>query len=251
MSTLPDLAAVTLDVDWAPDFVVDEIAGLLAKRGVRATWFVTHASAAIDRLRRRPDLFELGIHPNFAQGSTHGGDPDSVLAHCMELAPEAKAMRTHSLIQSSSLLTRALELTPIEADVSLFLPSAPHVSAIQYQLAAGVMTRLPYIWEDDTEMLRDRPDWDLDPLLDGPPGLKIFDFHPVHLALNSATTAGYDALKQEVPSLMEAGTDAIDRFRNEGLGARTAFEALLDRLGGDGSHRVLDIVARVRPAVPR
>ena len=83
------MIAITLDVDWAPDHAIDAVAGHLIERDVRATWFVTHASPAIDRLRDRPDLFELGIHPNFAPGSTQGETPDAVLDHCMAIVPEA------------------------------------------------------------------------------------------------------------------------------------------------------------------
>ena len=96
--TVPSLA-ITLDIDWAPDHVIDRIAAQLIDARVRATWFVTHQSPAIDRLRARPDLFELGIHPNFLNQSTHGETPAEVLAHCMALVPDARSMRTHSLVQ--------------------------------------------------------------------------------------------------------------------------------------------------------
>ncbi len=68
-------AAITLDVDWAPDFMIDAAAQALVDREVKATWFVTHASPAVERLREHPDLFELGIHPNFLAGSSHGATP--------------------------------------------------------------------------------------------------------------------------------------------------------------------------------
>src|SRR4051794_10356042 len=96
---------VTLDVDWAPDFMIDAAAAALVQHGVRATWFVTHASPAIDRLGERPDLFELGIHPNFREGTTHGDDP---IAHLLEIVPGARCARTHSLLQSTPLLERLM-----------------------------------------------------------------------------------------------------------------------------------------------
>lgn len=34
---------ITLDIDWAPDFVIDAVAEQLVQAGVWATWFVTHA----------------------------------------------------------------------------------------------------------------------------------------------------------------------------------------------------------------
>ena len=55
---------LTLDMDWAPDCAIDFVSEELVSREVRATWFVTHASPAVHRLREHPELFELGIHPN-------------------------------------------------------------------------------------------------------------------------------------------------------------------------------------------
>src|SRR5207244_3974947 len=80
------------------------VAEQLMASQVRATWFVTHMSPAISRLRRNPELFELGIHPNFLPGSTHGDTPDAVLRHCRALVPDAVSMRTHCLVQSTLLL---------------------------------------------------------------------------------------------------------------------------------------------------
>ncbi|HEY8645027.1 MAG TPA: hypothetical protein VIL77_04030 [Gaiellaceae bacterium] len=75
MSTRAGDCFLTLDVDWCPDSAIDDVAELLIERDVPATWLVTHTSPAIDRLRLRADLFELGIHPNFLPGSTHGRMP--------------------------------------------------------------------------------------------------------------------------------------------------------------------------------
>lgn len=95
-----DDALLTLDIDWAPDCTIEWIARTLVARQVRATWFVTHLSPAVERLRDHPDLFQLGIHPNFLAGSSHGDTTDAVLGHCMGLVPEALTMRSHALVQS-------------------------------------------------------------------------------------------------------------------------------------------------------
>src|SRR4028119_935918 len=91
--------AITLDVDWAPDFVIDSVAETLRRARVKCTWFVTHPSPAVDRLRRHPELFELGVHPNFLPGSTQGATAADVLNYCRRLVPDARSMRTHSLVQ--------------------------------------------------------------------------------------------------------------------------------------------------------
>ena len=126
-------AAVTFDIDWAPDCAIDFAANLLAERGVKSTWFVTHLSPAVERLRSCPDLFELGIHPNFMPKSSHGVEPEQVLKTCMEFVPEAVSVRTHGLLQSGSLFDLVMSLTPVTFDVSLFHPRALQIEVIKYE----------------------------------------------------------------------------------------------------------------------
>src|SRR5262245_52214399 len=115
---------LTLDVDWAPDFIINFVSTILIQNKIRATWFITHNSPSIEKLRAYPDLFELGIHPNFLRGSTHGTTEVDVLMHCMKLVPGATSLRTHGLFQSTGLLAQVVELTSINTDCSLFLPHA-------------------------------------------------------------------------------------------------------------------------------
>lgn len=232
---------LTLDVDWAPDDAIDFAAGVLADHGVKATWFLTHDSPAVARLRERPDLFELGIHPNFLAGSSHGATPEEVLDYCMRLVPDATSMRTHALVQSTPLFDLVLRRTPIRCDASLLLPHAPRIDLVEYQWRGTTLLRLPYHWEDDIEMLRDRPSWELDDALAGE-GFRVFDFHPIHLFLNSADMRPYEALKSSVKPLGAATREQMESFVNRGVGARTVFMALVERLGREGGgERVRDV----------
>jgi len=234
-------AALTLDLDWAPDFMIDDAAQALVDRGVRATWFVTHASPAVERLRERPDLFELGLHPNFLAGSSHGATPEEVVAHCAALVPGARAVRTHCLMQSTPLHDALLAGSDVEVDVSLFLPGATHVEAVEQWSPGGRLVRLPYVWQDNMEMYAPRAQWSVDGLLD-PPGLRIFDFHPVHVWLNSASFEPYERLKATRPLGEVAPEDAAALRNDDGPGARTAFLALADRLAAlGGGAKVSDL----------
>lgn len=232
--------AITLDVDWAPDFMIDAAAEALLAREVRATWFVTHASPALERLRERPDLFELGIHPNFLPGSSHGATAAEVVAHCAALVPEARAVRTHCLLQSTPLHDELLRGSAIEVDLSLFLPHARHVAPVVQWSPGGRLLRVPYVWQDNMEMYAPQPRWDVGAVLDAP-GLRVFDFHPAHVWLNSADFEPYERLKAMGPLGERSETDAA-RFRNSGTGAMTAFLDLADRLAADGgAGRVRDL----------
>ena len=226
-------AVITLDVDWAPDAIIDDVASLLIERRVRTTWFVTHQSPAIDRLRLRPDLFELGIHPNMLSGSTHGRTEDEVLAHVLTIVPGARAMRTHGLYQTSNFLVKAAAGFGIGVDVSLFLPRAPHLQPHALTYGGATLWRIPYFWEDDVEMFDESPIWTRDDRRLAVPGLRVFDFHPVHVAVNTERFAQYDGMRKERP-LHTWDRAYIDAGIRKGPGPRSLFLELADSLAGRG-----------------
>jgi hypothetical protein len=237
---------LTLDVDWAPDFMIDFAAQILLEHRVRATWFITHDSPALQRLRAQPDLFELGIHPNFLTGSTHGQTPEAVLRHCMSLVPEALSLRTHALYQSTPLLARILASTPIRNEASLYLPHAPSLFPFEYEWHGRTLLRIPHFWEDDFEMARARPIWSLEPLLKIGSGLKVFDFHPIHVYLNSCNFDPYEALKQQVPNLVGARQSDVASCVQKGIGTRVLFAEVVEHLAHTGSSlRLKDIGAQL------
>lgn len=55
---------LSIDIDWAHDDVLADTIDLVEEYRVPVTWFVTHDTPLLARLRSHPD-FELGIHPNF------------------------------------------------------------------------------------------------------------------------------------------------------------------------------------------
>ena len=229
--------AITLDVDWAPDHVIDAVAAQLIDAQVRATWFVTHASAAVDRLRDHAELFELGIHPNFMAGSSHGVTVAEVIGHCMALVPDARVMRTHGLVQSSRLFSEVLSLSPIRIDSSLMLRRHPGLQAVAQPFEGGVLTRLPVWWEDDIEQIAPDPNWFV--TAPAPPGLRILNFHPVHVMLNGCTPATYAALKREWPVLSDTPIHAFSARRRDGIGPASAFESAICVLAESGGGKTL------------
>ena len=226
--------SVTLDVDWAPDFAIRDTAELLVAAGVPATWFVTHLSPAIEDLRKHPQLFELGIHPNFRPGSSHGKSEDDVLRHCMDLVPDAVSLRTHSLVWSSPLLTNLVATTPIRVDSSLFLPRRPWLRPFTHQAAGNVLYRVPIFFSDDYEFAHPQPLWDIAELTRADVGPRVFTFHPIHVFLNSADDTAYSALKTAHPDLVKAGLAAARSYVREGVGTRSVFRALLERFADRG-----------------
>ena len=229
-----DDVVLTIDIDWAPDFTIDFVAEQLISRQIRATWFVTHVSPAIARLKQYPDLFELGIHPNFLSGSTHGNTPDAVLHHCMTLVPEASSVRTHMLFQSTLLLRQILAQSTITTDVSLFLPGTPHIRPVEWVCRRRILLRIPYFWADDFEMERNIPCWRLASHLGVGKGLKVFAFHPIHVYLNCADTEIYQTLKHRVPGISEASPDALNPYVQTGEGTYALLKEVIAYLAAHG-----------------
>lgn len=222
--------AITLDIDWAPDFVIESVASELLARNVRATWFVTHHSPTIDWLASHSDMFELGIHPNFQLGSTHGDEPETVLKNCLNIVPEARSVRTHGLVQSTNLLITMLEKTALQVDVSLFLPKTIGVCPVMFRWGCREMLRVPYVWEDDYETQQRTPDWSPQTVLAGDPGVKVFNFHPIHIYLNSANLDPYHALKCRQPDLVKACPQNFEGLVRQGEGTGSMFQRLLEFL---------------------
>jgi len=232
---------ITLDLDWAPDFMIDEVASMLRANQVRTTWFVTHQSAAVDRLREEPELFELGIHPNFLPGSTHGKTPEAILAHLLDIFPMATSVRTHSLVQSSHLLQMMITRTALKLDASLFLPGMPHIQPIELHMSGRTLLRVPFFWADSHEMEKVTPTWHLTSLLDIP-GLKVLDFHTIHVYLNLSNLTTYQAIKQRVSRLNELTAPVADQYLHTGEGSQTLFRESIDYLAAVGkSIRLQDI----------
>lgn len=223
--------ALAIDIDWAPDFLIDETATMLAAAGVKATWFVTHESAALERLRDRPELFELGIHPNCLPGSTHGSGDAECLEHVKSIVPEAVSMRTHGLYQTTNFLVRAARDFGIRFDLSLVCHRAEGASTHQFKYAGVQLVRVHCYWEDDFEFFQDPPCWTFRGDAIRWEAVRIFAFHPVHVALNSSSPDVYERACAQRP--LESWTPQfVAGHRQAGPGVRTCFEELLASSGG-------------------
>ena len=235
---------VTIDLDWAPDYMIEPLAESLIERGVRATWLITHTSPAMDALRGYPDLFELGIHPNFLPGSSHGATPEQVVDHCMSLVPSARCVRTHGLMQSTPLLHEMGRREGLLIDLSLYLRRCPHAVPCRFEYRDARLLRLPHVLEDDMEMACADADWQLDPIL-RLEGLKILDFHPVHVFLNYSNSEDYDAFRRLGPVDAIPPSVAREQART-GAGPATLFAQAIDHLAErGGGERIGDLAARI------
>lgn len=223
---------LTVDVDWAPDWAMRDLLDVLVATETPSTWFVTHESPMLDELRAHESLVEIGIHPNFLAGSSHGTTPAEVIAECMRFAPEARTMRTHCLVQSTPILQVVADTSPIAVDTSLYLRDATQIAASTLPLDHDrSLTRFAYVWEDDLEFFAATPRWDGGRFLadrHSPDEISIVDVHPIHYALNSSSVARYEELKRAYSNTRTVTAEQAVAFRGEGEGARTFVASLAE-----------------------
>ena len=225
---------LTFDTDWAPDYAIDYVSQKLEKFKLKATWFVTHDSPAIQRLKNNP-LFELGIHPNFSTNSTQGNSMDEILQNLKKIIPKAKSIRTHGLLQSTEILLK-FEKYKIENDVSILFYNEPFLKP-HYSKPFKIL-RMPYYWEDDVAMMSEN-DWNDVKTHMAVTGLKIFDFHPIHIFLNSNSMEEYNKIKtKSYPNIDE--TELL-KSRNKTKGTNVFFENLIERIDDKKTHTISEI----------
>lgn len=220
---------ITFDVDWAPEWAIALCADLCAKHGTKATFFATHQSAVLRELAADA-RFEVGIHPNFLPNSTQGESPESIMSECLSFAPDARSMRTHSLVQSSPIFDMVgSHFSQIQTDMSLLLPFHAQLQPVDYFVGAKGrrMVRLPYHWEDD--MVAAWPGWDWAATPAIAPGLAALNFHPILVALNTASLSSYRDLKRNLTGrhLTEATRDDVAPLVQDGPGTRSYLSGLL------------------------
>lgn len=207
---ITSVPVITIDIDWAPDYMIDYVSLLLVEKNIRATWFATHYSPAVDRLVHQNHIFEVGIHPNFLPTSTQGKNEDEIMAYFNAAFPKAQSMRLHCLFQYNTLLNKIVDESQIRIDSSIFLPHAPNLQPVAVQTGKKKFWRLPYFWGDQYYLSFHRGTCKLEKiprLLT--PGLKIFNFHPIHIYINTDTVERYNAAKMH-----SENASGIEQHRN-------------------------------------
>lgn len=227
---------LTLDIDWSPDWMIEDVMATLERHKVRSTWFVTHDSPAIAALRGHP-LVERGIHPNFLDGSSHGRSEAEVFGFVRGIVPEAVSMRTHGLFQSTGLLLRAAGQHGIRLDSSLFVPPDADGGPHDILVDDIVLRRVPYCWADDMTIRHPQPNWSSVPG-NGAGTIRVFDFHPFHLMLNTVDYKLYEKLKGLRP-LREWDRAFVASHRSQGGGPATFFSMLVETMSPGGFLREL------------
>ena len=174
----------SMDTDWAHDYVLEYALALFKKHSLAVTVFATHGTKLLEKMNKH---LEVGIHPDFLNCEDHAFTINKMLT----MYPNARGVRAHNLFEYSRLL-KLYKKGGINWDSSQLLYLCPFIQP--YRHPSGLV-RLPIFWEDD-DYLSFNPRWDIGSLGLERPGVKCFDFHPIHLYLNSFSMNAYNKARE-------------------------------------------------------
>jgi len=192
-----EAVCITIDMVWAHDDVLRYTFEDMVRRNLTPTWFVTHDTPLISEIRDAGHA--IGLHPNFNHLLT-GGDSktsaEDILMSLATIAPQAKCVRSHSLVQSSHLAALFAK-HGLSHEANTYLPFEQLGLVPPWRGHTGLV-QVPHGWEDDIF------------ILDGCPaprkalglnGVFVFDFHPIHYFLNCLNHDDYDACRAHLDDI--------------------------------------------------
>lgn len=228
-ATWRDRVFLTFDLDWASDSVLEHTIQILESHGVPATFFVTHDTTLISRLRASPQ-FELGIHPNFNallldEPVRDKKNARDIVAQLLKTVPEAVSVRSHSLMHSTHLVHVFYSLG-LRYDLNFMIPFDAGIELNPWLCHSG-MIRVPHYWEDDVASHAE----DLVPVkaLLNRQGLRVFDFHPIHLALNTRELSLYERTRAHHGDFKK-----LEQLKEKGYGTKNFLSDLIDEVKSNG-----------------
>ncbi len=218
-----DKIFITLDLDWAIDELIDDTLNLLNQYDVKATWFITHKTDLLDVLQKNEN-FELGIHPNFNK-ILFNQDPidsscTSIITKLIEIVGGASCVRSHHLTQSSSLLNIFSQLN-LTYDCNTFIPANSNIILKPWKIWNNLI-EVPHFWEDDISMMFSSKLTSQNLL--SRKGLKVFNFHPIHLFLNTNSLDLYEKARPFFNDYKK-----LKSIRSNDFGIRDFFIELIEK----------------------
>jgi len=220
--------AITIDVEWAHPEVLAYVVNELDTRGLRATFFCTHAGIDVGQ-------HERALHPNYRrQGNSLLRERPEILSVDCELAlyeqitsatkafcPEAIGLRSHHLFWETGL-TAVSKRIGIRYTSNSFQPL---IRDLKPTMIGRGLIDLPIYYMDHWDLTDSATSLQVADLRMDTAGLKVLDFHPNLIYINARSEAQYLESKQHYHE-----PEKLLRNRAYGRGIQTLFLELLDLL---------------------
>ena len=181
------MLAITFDIDWAPDEVVDYCIERIVSAGVKATLFCTdherdrsvRSSNLAERYKQYTDHLEFALHPNFLFDEK----PAAVFERLLKHYPNAKGFRSHNALTGGEVLFSAVE-KGLRYDSNYFI-LGKSTNCFFWDFNYVDMVHIPVFFIDHGYSTLNQPIYDVHRLgFLVRTGLKVLDFHPSAIYLN-------------------------------------------------------------------
>lgn len=212
---------LSFDIDWAHDEVILDCYDLVSKYSAESTWFVTHQTDLLDVFISDKKV-ELGLHPNFNDllsgkpGSTPANS-SKIIQKSKELVPTATTVRSHSLTQNERLIDQFLE-NDLKRICNLFIPYRSNMRVLPYYMWSDAII-IPHRFQDNASLRLNEGVPKKDILTTG---LHVFDFHPIHVFLNTESLDRYERTRP-----LHYNPKELIKHRYHGYGTRNRLIELL------------------------
>lgn len=213
---------LSFDIDWVPDYMLQYVADIVSHLDV--SFLHTHASPISKKVA---DHFPSGIHPNLQENSDQGKNIDDAIRFLRDLNVGFETCRFHVLDFGYPDLNK-LSQAGTELDSSVLLFNGRNILPVYHHDIDMVIA--PYFWEDGIYLKSKKHYKDKDIINWKTPGLKIFDFHPLDLFLNTSDIGTRNNFKNSVSKLQETDEMFARKFINrDEFGSRDILLDLIQR----------------------
>lgn len=207
-----DAFSITMDVDWASDFAIENAVKFFRDRKIPLTLFFTHISHYIRKLVQDGGI-AYGIHPNFIQPSSQGRDKFEVIDYCMECFPQAEVFRAHRWYADNDIYTELYQRgVRYESNLCTLLDVVPPF------IHRSGMLSFPVFFEDGAYLYH-RFDLQFSgaKLFFKQPGIKVINIHPMHLLVNTPYFQYMRDIKDTVSrsEWNSFSAETVERVRNK------------------------------------
>lgn len=218
---------LTFDTDWAHSEYISFTLDLLEEFNVKSTWFITedfkNKSQILNRMVQS-DFIEIGIHPNFnpmlLEKEATNRSPREVVSELLEIAPDAKSVRSHALTQNTRLSKLFWEMG-LKYECNTLIPEKFGITPSPWITPTQII-HVPHIWADDFACSSSF-DFDRNPAFIPQGGLTVFDFHPIHVFLNTRDISLYEETRA-----IHQKPDLLYQYINKEIGTMTYLRSILE-----------------------
>jgi hypothetical protein len=217
----------TSDIDWASEHAISVTFEMFQDFGVPLTFFITHESRLIRRYFQDQKV-EIGIHPNFLEGSSQGTYATEIIEYLEGLYPESRCFRNHRYYDLNDI-NDLMYQKGYRYDSNL----CTDLEIVRPFFHRSGLLRIPIFMEDGGYLLKRHPlDFGSRSRAFEANGLKVINVHPMHMALNSPDFGYARNLKDKLTrkEWNQLSRKDIEKLSYKGLGIRTFIGSLLEQI---------------------